>query len=405
VRVLVAHSRYRSSSASGENRVVDVEVAALRAAGHEVVLFQRHSDDFLNRSQLRQAALAPGTVWNRHTRAALRARVRSVRPDVVHVHNIWPLLSPSVLSAPGLEAVPSVVTLHNYQVACPVGTFQRGDHPCHECADDRLSLGAVRHGCVATSPAVALAALSKAVNLGSWKTAVSAYVFLSDAQRRHLLPVGLPPGRAFVKWNLVPDPSIQGPPAQFTPTIVYIGRLNPVKGIDVLLRAWDLARTAMVDAGLRLVLIGDGPLRSKVEAWAAERAEVDVHGSLPHQDAMRLLAGARAAVVPSTWPEPFGLSAVEAMATGVPVIASGHGALAELVRPGVDGQWFYPGDAQDLAERLRSTVTQASHWRAMGSGARQTYLARHHPSANLNRLIEIYDYAIAHPVHAGAGCP
>ena len=146
MRILVAHSRYRSAAPSGENRVVDQETAALGALGHEVELFERRSDDIEGWPAVRKAALPAAVVWNGGVRRDLRAVLRSGRPDVVHIHNTFPLLSASVLYACRDAGVPVVVTLHNYKLACASGDFFRDGAVCHECADG-APVGAMRHGC------------------------------------------------------------------------------------------------------------------------------------------------------------------------------------------------------------------------------------------------------------------
>jgi nucleotide-binding universal stress UspA family protein len=99
MHVLVVHNRYASAQPSGENKVVDQEVELLRGAGHRVGVFERRSDDIAARSLLGKAAVPLLVPWNPAVRAELAARLRAYRPDVVHVHNVFPLLSPSVLAA------------------------------------------------------------------------------------------------------------------------------------------------------------------------------------------------------------------------------------------------------------------------------------------------------------------
>ena len=146
LRVLVVHNRYRSGQPSGEDRVVDQEIALLRSAGHDVTLFERHSDDIAAMSLLERAMVPVRVPWNRSVRSELGRQLREQRPDVVHVHNTFPLLSPSVVQACADVGVPTVATLHNYLQVCPRGTLYRDGHVCTDCTR-RLPLPAVRHGC------------------------------------------------------------------------------------------------------------------------------------------------------------------------------------------------------------------------------------------------------------------
>lgn len=394
MRVLVLHNRRRATTTpSGEDRVVDVEVAALRAAGHDVDTCGPHSGD-IKPVSLRAATLPATVVWNPESYLTVRRVLRRLGPDVVHIHNTFPLLTPSVLAAAGAEGVPVVVTLHNYGLGCPGGELLRDGQYCNACVG-RSGLRALRHACFQHSrPKTVPVVATQVVNRRAWSGRPSAYIFLSRAQRRELAGAGFPPERCFVKWNLVPDvpvpPALDGPPY-----VAYLGRWVEAKGVDVLMRAWE--QIPCLPGGLRLVIAGGGPLEPTLRAWAAAQPAVDVVGGLPPEQARALAAGARAVVVPSTWREPFGLVAVEAMAAGVPVIASRHGALPELVTDGVDGALCTPGRPGELAAHLRSVALDAERWAAMGRAARSTYLRAHDPAANVEQLVGIYRYAVRHP--------
>src|ERR1051326_4535626 len=146
MRILLVHNRYRSAAPSGENRVVDQEGKALEALGHEVVRFGRSSDEIEQWPVAKKATLPARTVWSRETVRDLGAMLRDQRPAVVHLHNTFPLLSPSVLYACRDAGVPVVATVHNYKLACASGDFFRDGAVCHDCAG-RLPGRAVLHGC------------------------------------------------------------------------------------------------------------------------------------------------------------------------------------------------------------------------------------------------------------------
>ncbi|MGH3451927.1 MAG: glycosyltransferase, partial [Haloechinothrix sp.] len=146
MRVLVVHNRYRSEQPSGEDRVVDQERTLLTGAGHRVSAFERRSDDIAAMSLLEKAAVPFRVPWNPSVRAELAALLREERPDVVHIHNTFPLLSPSVVAACADVGVPAVATLHNYTMVCPPGTLYRDGRVCTDCVGTS-PLHAVGHGC------------------------------------------------------------------------------------------------------------------------------------------------------------------------------------------------------------------------------------------------------------------
>ena len=396
MRVVLVHNRYRSAAPSGENRVVDQEAAALADLGHEVTRFERSSDEIERWPRAKQASLPARVVWSREAHRGLTAVLGEHRPDVVHVHNTFPLLSPAVLYACRDAAVPVVATIHNYKLACASGDFFRNGSVCHDCADG-LPAPAVRHGCyrgsrVATAPV----ALAMSAHRRAWRSLVSAYVFISAAQRDLLTGLALPPDRVFVRHNLIPRRS--APAVAREPSVVYAGRLDEAKGLRLLMAGWDRYRATAGDTGLRLVIAGSGPLEREVAAWASARPSVQMVGQLASERCSELISRARAVLLPSAWEETFGLVAIEAMALGVPPIASGHGSFPELITPEVDGVLFQPGDPAALAQAVADAQAHPEQFWNYGEKARKTYEQRFDPQHSAERLLEIYRFAIAHPV-------
>ncbi|UMG94842.1 glycosyltransferase [Nocardioides sp. TF02-7] len=392
---MIVHGRYRSQAPSGENRVVDQEAALLASAGHTVERFERHSDDIASWSAARRAALVVTSVRSREVRRALEDRLATVRPDVVHVHNTFPTLSPSVLLACRDLGVPVVATLHNYKLLCASGDFFRDGRPCHACADGAL-LPAVRHGCYrGASATTAPVSLGLAVNRGTWRDLVSAYVFISESQRRLMSGLDLPVDRTFVKHNFVdPAPPRTGPTDH---AVAYVGRLDEAKGVRFLMEAWEQFGRAHPRSGLVLRIVGAGPLSAEVEAWARHRPSVDLVGQVAPEQARRLLGGAAAVVVPSAWEETFGLVAVEAMAAGVPPIAPARGSFPELVTPGVDGVLFRPGEAASLAASFEQLDRSPGTFADLGRAGLRTWHRRFRPGVGLDRLEEVYRFVRENP--------
>ncbi|MEU1271736.1 glycosyltransferase [Streptomyces sp. NPDC005799] len=392
MHVLVVHNRYASAQPSGENRVVDQEVELLRAAGHRVEVFERRSDDIGAMSLLSKVAVPVRVPWNPAVRTELASRLRAERPDVVHVHNVFPLLSPAVLAACADAGVPAVATLHNYTQICPPGTLQRDGKPCTECVG-ATPLPAVRHGCYRGSRlATVPLALSLSVNRRRWWTGVERFLCISAAQREVLVRAGMPAERLAVKHNFVPDPDVRrtGPGEH----LLYLGRLAEAKGVRLLMAAWDeLAADGGV--GVPLVIAGTGPLEAEVTAWAAGRDDVRCVGLLDPAECRKAIARSVAVVAPSTWLEAFGLVVVEAMAAGVPVVAAGHGAFVELVDDGVTGLLHKPGESASLASGIRRITAEPALDAEMGRAARLRYEQGFSPAVGLERLLEEYRTAIA----------
>ncbi|WP_217142025.1 glycosyltransferase [Streptomyces sp. AC627_RSS907] len=403
MHVLVVHNRYSSAQPSGENRVVDEEVELLRAAGHRVDVFERRSDDIAARSLLGKAAVPLLVPWNPSVRAELAARLRTERPDVVHVHNVFPLLSPAVLAACADAGVPVVATLHNYTQVCPPGTLHRDGRPCTECVGTAASLPAVRHGCYRGSRlATVPLAVSLSVNRRRWWSGVERFFCISAAQRDVLVRSGMPAGRLSVKHNFVPDPGACR--AGAGEHLLFLGRLAEAKGVRLLMAAWERA-TADGGVGVPLVIAGAGPLEREVTAWAAGRDDVRYVGLYDPAQCRRAVARAVAVVAPSMARETFGLVVAEAMAAGVPAVAAGHGAFVELVEDGVTGLLHRPGEPVSLASCLRRITAEPALGREMGRAARRRYEQDFSPAVGLERLVDGYRTAIAGRSGGGDGPP
>ncbi|MFG2129238.1 glycosyltransferase [Streptomyces sp. NPDC048751] len=393
MHVLVVHNRYSSAQPSGENRVVDEEVGLLRAAGHRVEVFERRSDDIAGRSLLGKVAVPFLVPWNPAVRTELAARLRAERPDVVHVHNVFPLLSPAVLAACADAGVPAVATLHNYTQVCPPGTLQRDGRPCTECVGSAAALPAVRHGCYRSSRlATVPLAVSLSVNRRRWWSGVERFFCVSAAQRDVLVRSGMPAELLAVKHNFVPDPGVCRSGAG--EHLLYLGRLAEPKGVRLLMAAWDEVAAAG-GVGVPLVIAGAGPLEREVTAWAAGRDDVRHVGLLDPAESRQAVARSVAVVAPSVAMETFGLVVGEGMAAGVPAVAAGHGAFVELVEDGVTGLLHRPGEAASLASCLRRITADPARNREMGQAARRRYEQAFSPSVGLERLVEEYRTAIA----------
>ncbi|MFE7130106.1 glycosyltransferase family 4 protein [Streptomyces sp. NPDC057638] len=402
MHVLVVHNRYSSAQPSGENRVVDQEAALLRAAGHRVDLFERRSDDIAGRSLLGKARVPLLVPWNPAVRTELAARLRAERPDVVHVHNVFPLLSPAVLAACADAGVPVVATLHNYTQICSPGTLRRNGRACTECVGGS-SLPAVRHGCYRDSRlATVPVAVSLSVNRRRWWSGVDRFLCVSSAQRDVLVAGGMPAERLAVKHNFVPDQGTRRTaPGEH---LLYLGRLADAKGVGLLMTVWDeLAADGGV--GVPLVIAGSGPLEREVGAWAAGRTDVRYVGLYDPRECERAIERAVAVVVPSVALETFGLVVVEAMAAGVPAVAARHGAFVELIEDGASGLLHQPGDAASLARSLREITADPDRNRELGQAARRRYERGFSSAVGLERLLEAYRTAIAGRSGGGDGPP
>ena len=387
MRVLIVHNRYRSSMPSGENSVVEQELELLRGRGLDVHLLSVESDEIAGWSLPKKAMLPGRVVWSREGARLVRSRIDDLRPDVVHFHNTFPLLSPAALRAAAGTGVRVVKTLHNFRPLCPAGMFFRDGHVCEECLG-RTPLPAVRHGCYRGSRGATLPlAVADAVHerAGTWRTAVDVYLTPSAFARGRYVAAGWPADKVAVKYNSAPDVDVRldGPGRGF----VCLARLGPEKGVDVLLDAW---RLAFPDGGEGLTVIGSGDLEEALRDRAADLAGVEFTGQLPHDQVLERVLATRAVVMPSIWYEVFPRTVVEAYAAGVPMVASRLGSLIEVVPDRRAGLLFEPRDPAALADALRELAGDDGLCERLGGGGRALYEERFHPAVTTDRLLAVY---------------
>ena len=376
MNVLVLHSRYSTGPSSGENRVVDDEVALLRAHGHDVRVW---TPDPPANSALERAVLGARAVWSRAAVAHVRALAAELRPDVILVHNVYPMLSPAVLRT---TAAPVVVTLHNYRLMCLPATFLRDGRTCEDCLGRGPWQGVV-HRCYRGS-AAGSASLATALALhrrvGTFRR-VARFLAVSEFVRRKHIEAGIEADRIDVKPNFVdPLPRRQGPGEYY----LFLGRLAPEKGIGPLVEAWR-------DIPARLVVVGDGEERARLAATAP--ATVEFHDPVPGDRVGDYLARARALVVPSIWYEGAPRTITEAYAAGVPVIASRCGALPGVVPDGVTGVLAEPGDVTSWRAAVNRLLDDATAV-ALGDRAFAEWRTSYSPERGIVDLEDAYRAAM-----------
>jgi glycosyltransferase involved in cell wall biosynthesis len=388
MRVMVLHNWYRSDALSGENRVVELESAALERRGHVVSVVGPSSDEIPAAGALGVARAAVNLVWSPSWARRVGEQAARFAPDVAHVHNTFPLLGADVLSALRDRAIPIVQTVHNYRQVCPVGTLYRDGTSCTKCVGRLVQWPSVRHRCYrGSASATAPIALSNLVHHRRWRSCPDVYLFLSAFHRQPFVDAGFPAERCHVKPNFTPD---RGRRAGTGGHLVFIGRVGLEKGVPFLLEAWRRVPEA-VKASLPLVVVGTGDLDDLVQSEAARDPTIRRMGSLPPDRCAELLRSARAAVVPSVWPEPFGLVVIEAMAAATPVLAPRHAGLAELVTHEANGLLHRPGDPSALAADIARLSADPLLSIELGNVGRTTFETTFAEAPVMARLEDVYE--------------
>jgi glycosyltransferase involved in cell wall biosynthesis len=379
VRILILHSRYRSGAASGENRVVEDEARLLSEGGHDVEVFAPSVRDPSGMELIRTGARV---VWSGQAAAAVRKRLGQFQPDIVHCHNLFPALSPSVLREAS-ERAPVVMTLHNYRLMCLPGIFLRDGRICEDCLG-RTPWPGVVHGCYQDSVPASFAlgaSLRLHRHLGTFDR-VGLYLAISQFVRTKHLEGGLAPERVVVKPHFAWPGELRQTPGEY---FLYLGRLSQEKGVATLLEAWHGIRA-------KLLVVGDGPDTTRLRSMAP--SNVDFMPTVIPDKARILIRSARAVLVPSLSFEGAGKVVMEAYAAGVPAVVSRAGGLPEFVQDGVTGLLIPPGDVKAWAEAIERLFDDSECDR-MGRASLRLWADEYSPERGLTQLEDVYRFAIA----------
>ncbi len=385
MKILSVHNSYQTPG--GEDQVFAEEADLLRSNGHEVVLYHTSNEQVKGRNPL---ILLGNTIWNKRIHDELRALMQRERPDVVHVHNTFPVISPAVYYAANEAAIPVVQTLHNFRMLCPAGTLFRDGHVCEECVGKRVPWPGVVHGCYRNSrlaTAAGGAMLATHNYMKTWSKAVSAYIALSNFARDKFIEAGFPAEKIVVKPNfLKTDPGVGDGSGNYA---LFVGRLTPEKGINTLLEAW-----REIGTKLPLQIAGDGPMASEVERASREIEGVTWLKWLPREKVLETMKNASVLIVASAWLEPFGLILAEAFAVGLPVIASNLGSMSTMVEHERTGLHFSAGNAKSLVEAVGWWSAHPTEAALMRGRVRLEYETKYTAERNYSQMMNIYELVL-----------
>ncbi len=393
LRAIAVYNRYLNRG--GEDEVFEAEARLLEQYGWRIICVTEHTKNVMELAE--KIELAVNAFWSKKWYVRFE-NILQEKADVVHVHNFFPIMSPSIFYACQKAHIPVLQTLHNYRLLCPKATFYRNGRVCEDCMGKIAPWPGVLHGCYRGSrsqAAVVAGMLTVHRCLKTWQAAVDIYIALSDFSRKKFIQGGVPEEKIVVKPNFVhPDPGVRNARGDYA---LFVGRISGEKGVRTLLRAWENLR------GIPLKVAGDGPLLEEITLFAQDHRlkTVDFLGRLARTEILALMKGARFLVFPSEWYEGFPMTIVEAFACGVPVVTSSLGAMAEIVERGRTGLHFTPGDAEDLAAKVEWAWTHSKELAEISLEARREFEQKYTAMRNYQMLLDIYELAIARATARG----
>lgn len=389
-RILIVHNEYRNPG--GEDVVVAQEVEMLRSAGHAVFEYHRSNHEIDTLGWWDKATLPKRVIWADDTVRDLRLLMKQEKPDIVHFHNTFVMVSPAAYYAVREMGVPVVQTLHNYRLICPRADFFRDGRICEDCLGKAVPWPAILHGCYHGSR-IQNAGVAAILTVHRWlktfQEQVDIYIALSEFSRRKMIEGGLPAEKICCLPNcVVPDPGERTGTGDYA---IFAGRFSPEERVQIVLEAWKRLR------GIPLKIVGSGPEERELRRIAETSGlnQVGFCGWQPREKAIAAIKKAAFLIFPSQWYETFGLAICEAFACGVPVIATRLGVMEEMVEDGRMGLHFTPGDPEDLAAKVEWAWTHPGQMAAMGRAARAEFEAKYSASRNYEMLMQIFDKAVS----------
>jgi glycosyltransferase involved in cell wall biosynthesis len=378
-----------------------------RAAGHEVEFFAMRHPDNLPATfadtfpSYVEFETAPPTVggkvraagrllWSTSAARGMTDVLTAFRPDVVHLHNIYHQLSPSILRSTRRAGAAVVMTLHDYKLACPTYRLLDQHGICEACIPHRFwnpTLRRCNRGSL-TASTLSGAEMTLHTAFGAYDP-VHRFACPSRFLEGKMRAARVYPGR--LRWvpNFVDATAIE-PKTSPGGDVVYVGRLSEEKGVDVLLEALERS------PALRADIVGDGPAREPLERLAASLGVQDrarFRGRLPAADVHDAMRAAAVVAVPSRWYENMPITVLEAFATGVPVVASALGGLPELIDDDRDGILVPPDEPGPLAAALSSLSSEPGRAFEMGAAGRAKAERDYTPASHLERIETLYEEA------------
>ena len=378
--ILIVHNYYQIPG--GEDTVVANEKKMLEKHGHKVTLYSRNNAELKKMPRLRKIFLPITTVFNPRTYRDIKKLIKQENIEVVHVHNTLNLVSPAVYYAARRMKVPVVQTIHNFRLLCPGATFYRDGHICEDCVEHGLKC-AVRHSCYRKSKIQTLACvLSTAFHRMTGIYGKINYICLTDFNKQKLLGLKqIKPERVFVKPNFVECKNEYVPEKDRKDQFVFAGRLDKLKGIDLLFEAWK----RMGEDAPKLIVCGTGPMEDWCKSFIRKNdVNIEMRGFVPNNEALKLIANSKALVLPTQWYEGFPMSIVEAFSVGTPVICSDLGNAGSVVEEGITGYKFQFDSIEDM-------ITCVMKCNGICESTASKYYEKYTEKRNYAMLIDVYE--------------
>lgn len=391
MKILAIHNFHRKGSASGDDQVFKSETALLEAHGNTVIRYTVSNDEFDNSGLFGKIKHTMGMLWSFKNYKAVQQLIKKEKPDIVHIHTFFPLLSPSILYAAKRCGVKVVATLHDTRFVCPCATSLRGTELCNECGDGKY-FRMCKYGCFKGSRLqsfiVACIFYYHRIRKSFYKQ-IDQYICLNENQIQLLKNIGFDENKIVKKYNFVSDADANVDVALSMELpkryVVFYGRIGEEKGIRILMQIWNEIHD------IPLVVMGGGPLEEEFRNWAEKKENVFYLGYTQHDKCLSIVKRAEFVVFPSIWYEGCSMVEIETESLGKGIVATDLGFSQEAIEDGVNGFKVPLGSIDGFEQIIRKLWASPELSVTIGKNARADYEEKYLPEDNYRQLEEIYN--------------
>lgn len=383
MRILFVHNLYKGGI-GGEDIVLNQEINMLNKEGHIVDLFSLSSESISSRFSKIKTAI--NLTYSKASKLKIEDKIKAFSPDIVHVHNFFPLITPSVFDACIENNTPVVHTLHNYRLICPSGLLMH---------NNRIYEKAIIKGPFSTvidkvyrDSYFGTFALARMIDYHkknkTWDTKVDQFIALTSFSKSKFLEAGFLENRISVKPNFIDDNGCNFKKEDY---YVFVGRLSEEKGIPLLLDCFSNLKS-------KLIIIGTGPLKKQVVDAEKRCPNIQYLGFRDKSYVIDKLKNAKALIMSSIWYEGMPMTMLESFSVGTPVIGPNIGGVKEMIDDSINGLIYKTGNLQDFITSINTFDEDLDLQIRLSQGARNTFEQKYTPEKNYKILMNIYNIAI-----------
>lgn len=382
MNILLVHNYYKIRG--GEDSVFENESAELEKRGHKVIKYTRKNSEIDKYNFIQKILFFPRSIYNFKTVGDLKKILKNETIDIAHIHNVFPIISPSIYRYLKKKGIKTVQTIHNYRFLCPNGLFFRDGSVCELCSNGNY-FNAVKYKCYKNSTIFSLLyAFIIKLNYNVFRENIDGYIALTEFTKRKLVDSGFNENKIYIKANGMIDkrPTVSETKNYF----LYIGRLSKEKGIDFLLESFSKI------TNMKLIIAGDYSKSPEYYEKYKGCPNIKFFGFADEAQKETLINESLAVIVPSVCYDNYPIALVEAFRAGITAVGSAIGGIPYIISDGVNGELFEPNNFEQFKSKIEKLYNDCNYRKKLNENARATFLEKMEFSKNITILEEIYKF-------------